>query len=58
MKNSKNVSVKNIIFKKQKFEFMIYKNLIEKSFSFVIKKGKFTKINLLESVFYLKQEEL
>ena len=39
----KNVSVKNIIFKKQKFEFMIYKNLLEKSFSFVIKKGKFAK---------------
>ena len=39
----KNMSIKNIFFKKQKFELMIYKNLLEKSLSFVIKKGNFAK---------------
>tara|TARA_B100002052_G_C15841143_1_gene580207 strand:- start:174 stop:1241 length:1068 start_codon:yes stop_codon:yes gene_type:complete len=37
----KNISSKNIIFNKQKYEFVIYKNLLENSLSFVIKKGKF-----------------
>tara|TARA_B100001057_G_C22833401_1_gene944318 strand:- start:869 stop:1939 length:1071 start_codon:yes stop_codon:yes gene_type:complete len=44
LKNEKlinNVSIKNINFKKQKYVFMIYENLIDKSLSFVIKKGKF-----------------
>ena len=39
----KNISIKNIFFKKQKYELHIYKNLLDKSLSFVIKKGKFTK---------------
>ena len=37
------MSIKNVFFKKQKFELMIYKNLLEKSLSFVIKKGNFAK---------------
>jgi len=39
----KNISIKNISFRKQKYELMIYKNLLENSLSFVIKKGKFVK---------------
>tara|TARA_Y100000813_G_C24136210_1_gene340043 strand:- start:112 stop:1182 length:1071 start_codon:yes stop_codon:yes gene_type:complete len=39
----KNIGSKTIVFKKQKFELMIYKNLIEQSLSFAIKKGKFVK---------------
>ena len=39
----KNISIKNIFFKKQKYELYIYKNLLERSLSFVIKKGKFAK---------------
>ncbi len=34
---------KNIYYKKNKFDLMTYKNLVDKSLSFVIKKGKFTK---------------
>ena len=37
----KNTSTKNIYYKNQKFELMTYKNLIDQSLSFVIKKGKF-----------------
>ncbi len=46
LKNEKlirNITVKNITYKKQKYDFMVYKNLLEKSLSFVIKKGKFIK---------------
>ncbi len=39
----KNISIKNIIFKNQKYEVMTYENLIDKSLSFIIKKGKFRK---------------
>ena len=39
----KNTNIKNIIFNNQKYELMIYKNLLEKSLSFVIKKGNFEK---------------
>ena len=39
----KNIGSRTIFFKKQKYELIIYKNLIEKSLSFAIKKGKFTK---------------
>ena len=39
----KNIGSKTIFFKKQKYELIIYKNLIEKSLSFAIKKGKFMK---------------
>ncbi len=39
----KNISIKNIFYKNQKYELMIYKNLLEKSLSFVIKKGEFKK---------------
>ena len=35
----KNINIKNIFYKKQKLEFIIYKNLIDESLSFVIKKG-------------------
>ncbi len=35
------INSKNIIFKNQKYEFFTYKNLLENSLSFVIKKGKF-----------------
>ncbi len=37
----KNINIKNISIKKQKYDFMIYKNSVDKSLSFVIKKGKF-----------------
>ena len=37
----KNTSTKSIYYKNQKFELMTYKNLIDQSLSFVIKKGKF-----------------
>ena len=46
LKNEKlirNITVKNITYKKQKYDFMVYKNLLEKSLSFVIKKGTFIK---------------
>tara|TARA_B100001564_G_C20592318_1_gene648456 strand:+ start:136 stop:1206 length:1071 start_codon:yes stop_codon:yes gene_type:complete len=46
LKNEKliqNISVKNINLKKNKYEFIVYKNLIEKSLSYVIKKGNFVK---------------
>tara|TARA_B100001057_G_scaffold105068_1_gene102555 strand:- start:787 stop:1857 length:1071 start_codon:yes stop_codon:yes gene_type:complete len=46
LKNEKlvqNIGTKNIFFKKKKYELLIYKNLLEKSLSFVIKKGKFIK---------------
>ncbi len=39
----KNIGSKTIVFKKQKFELIIYKNLMEQSLSFAIKKGKFVK---------------
>ena len=37
----KNISTKGIYYKNQKYELMTYKNLIDQSLSFVIKKGKF-----------------
>ncbi len=46
LKNEKlveNISTRNIIFKKKKYEFIIYKNLLEKSLNYVIKKGKLNK---------------
>ncbi len=39
----KNVNLRNINYKKQKYDLMIYKNLVDQSLSFVIKKGKFSK---------------
>ena len=39
----KNISIKNISLKKQKYDLMTYKNSIDNSLSFVIKKGKFKK---------------
>ena len=39
----KNINIKNIFYKKQKLEFIIYKNLIDESLSFVIKKGSSAK---------------
>ncbi len=39
----KNIGTKTINYKKQKYELFIYENLIEKSLSFAIKKGKFIK---------------
>lgn len=36
----KNISSKTIFYKKQKYEFIIYKNLLEKSLNYVIKKGR------------------
>ena len=39
----KNVNVKNINFKKQKYELLTYQNLIDNSLSFVLKKGRFEK---------------
>ena len=44
LKNEKlitNISTKGIYYKNQKYELMTYKNLIDQSLSFVIKKGKF-----------------
>jgi len=44
LKNEKlitNINTKNIFYKNQKYELMTYKNLIDQSLSFVIKKGKF-----------------
>ncbi len=39
----KDISTKIIHFKNQKYELMTYKNLVDNSFSFVIKKGSFAK---------------
>jgi len=39
----KNINIKSIFFKKERYDFLIYKNLIDESLSFVIKKGKFNK---------------
>ncbi len=39
----KNLNIKNLYLKKEKYELMTYKNLIDNSLSFVIKKGKFEK---------------
>ena len=39
----KNVNVKNINFKKQKYELLTYQNLIDNSLSFVLRKGRFEK---------------
>ena len=39
----KNINVKIINFKNQKYELLTYKNLVDQSFSFAIKKGKFNK---------------
>ena len=39
----KNINVKNVNFKKQKYELLTYQNLIDNSLSFVLKKGRFEK---------------
>ena len=39
----KNINIKNIVFKNQKFEFITYRNLVDNSLSFVFRKGKFVK---------------
>ena len=39
----KSIKVKNITLKKQKYDFLTYKNLVDKSECFVVKKGKFNK---------------
>ena len=39
----KNINIKNISFKKQKYDLLTYKNLVDKSLNFVIKKGRFVK---------------
>ncbi len=46
LKNEKlieKISFRNISFKKNKYDFIIYKNIIENSLNFVIKKGNFAK---------------